>query len=100
MRERVRDLLAELADNPPPVDPDEVAEARDLLQWIHDDHFTFLGYREYEIVTEENGDALRALPESGLGILRATGKRSALVQLRAAAARGAPARARRRTCST
>ena len=73
MRERVRDLLTDLAENPPPVDPDEVAEARDLLQWIHDDHFAFLGYREYEIVTEEDGDALRALPDSGLGILRATG---------------------------
>ena len=84
----------ELAENPPPVDPDEVAEARDLLQWIHDDHFAFLGYREYEIVTDEDGDALRALPESGLGILRATGEAPISSQLRAAAAGGAQARAR------
>ncbi|MBA2384444.1 MAG: NAD-glutamate dehydrogenase, partial [Actinobacteria bacterium] len=72
MRERVRDILAELERNPPPVDPDELAEARDLLQWIHDDHFTFLGYREYAIVSEDGGDALCALPDSGLGILRTT----------------------------
>ena len=74
MRERVRDTLAELEAEPPPVDPDELAEARDLLKWIHDDHFTFLGYREYEIAAEDEGDVLRALPDSGLGILRATGE--------------------------
>src|SRR5687768_1457505 len=72
MRARVRDTIAELESDPPPVDPDEIAEARDLLQWIHDDHFTFLGYREYEIVSEDGGEALCALPGSGLGILRTT----------------------------
>ena len=27
----------------------EVEEARELLRWLADDHFTFLGYREYEL---------------------------------------------------
>ncbi|MFB7764029.1 NAD-glutamate dehydrogenase [Streptomyces xiamenensis] len=50
----------------------EVEEARELLRWLAADHFTFLGYREYEL-TRHNGaedDELRAVPGSGLGILR------------------------------
>ena len=73
MRERARDLVVELAETPPPVDPEDLAEARDLLQWMHDDHFTFLGYREYEIGTENGEDVLRARAGSGLGILRESG---------------------------
>ena len=30
----------------------EVEEARELLRWLADDHFTFLGYREYELAAE------------------------------------------------
>ncbi|WP_275464443.1 NAD-glutamate dehydrogenase [Streptomyces noursei] len=54
---------------------EEVEEARELLRWLSDDHFTFLGYREYELAsapcddgTEE--DVLTAIPGTGLGILR------------------------------
>ncbi|MBT2394035.1 NAD-glutamate dehydrogenase [Streptomyces sp. ISL-1] len=45
----------------------EVEEARELLRWLADDHFTFLGYREYELT---ESDALAAVPGTGLGILR------------------------------
>ena len=90
MRERVRDVLGELDESPPPVDPDELAEARDLLEWIHDDHFTFLGYREYDMLTEDGEDVLRPVPGSGLGILRASDERpisSSFAQLPPAARR-------------
>ncbi|WP_327189537.1 NAD-glutamate dehydrogenase [Streptomyces xinghaiensis] len=57
------------------VPPQDVEEARELLRWLAADHFTFLGYREYELtsVPGESGgeeDALRAVPGTGLGILR------------------------------
>ncbi|MFF8816037.1 NAD-glutamate dehydrogenase [Streptomyces pactum] len=53
----------------------EVEEARELLRWLAADHFTFLGYREYELTqvpTESGGeeDVLTAVPGTGLGILR------------------------------
>jgi glutamate dehydrogenase len=76
MRERVHDVLAALEAAPPPVDPDELAEARDLLAWMHDDHFTFLGFRAYDILTEDGEEVLRAVPGSGLGILRAGDERT------------------------
>ncbi|MEV3973320.1 NAD-glutamate dehydrogenase domain-containing protein [Streptomyces sp. NPDC050698] len=45
----------------------EVEETRELLRWLADDHFTFLGYREYEL---REDDSLAAVPGTGLGILR------------------------------
>ncbi|MGK5448262.1 NAD-glutamate dehydrogenase, partial [Streptomyces radiopugnans] len=52
----------------------EVEEARELLRWLADDHFTFLGYREYELTSEAaDGNEellLTAVPGTGLGILR------------------------------
>ena len=42
---------------------------------MDDGHFTFLGYREYDVLTEEGEDVLRAVSGSGLGILRAADER-------------------------
>ena len=49
----------------------EVIEAWNLLRWVADNHFTFLGYREYALAESERGTELRGVPGSGLGILRA-----------------------------
>ncbi|WP_030753404.1 NAD-glutamate dehydrogenase [Streptomyces griseus] len=71
--EKMRDAALRIADGLPsePTAPDlrptEVEEAQELLRWLAEDHFTFLGYREYELV---DGDALAAVPGTGLGILR------------------------------
>ncbi|MGW6410895.1 NAD-glutamate dehydrogenase [Streptomyces vinaceus] len=71
--EKMRDAALRIADDLPdePTAPDlreyELEEARELLRWLADDHFTFLGYREYNLV---DGDALSAVPGTGLGILR------------------------------
>ncbi|MGW0119533.1 NAD-glutamate dehydrogenase [Streptomyces sp. NPDC003327] len=69
MRDAALRIADGLADEPTASDlrPTEVEEARELLRWLADDHFTFLGYREYELV---DGDALSAVPGTGLGILR------------------------------
>ena len=63
----------EVADNAPPgMSAQEVAETGELLRWLADEHFTFLGYRENELVALEDGsgDRLVAVPGTGLGILR------------------------------
>ena len=70
MRERVRGIVSELDEDAPPVDEDELDEARAFLEWIHDGNFTFLGYREYDLRAQDEEDVLRAVPESGLGVLR------------------------------
>ncbi|HTJ68222.1 MAG TPA: NAD-glutamate dehydrogenase [Actinospica sp.] len=53
------------------LDFEELSAGQELLRWLVDGHFTFLGYREYELVTEDGEDRLRAVPGTGLGILRA-----------------------------
>jgi glutamate dehydrogenase len=70
MRERARRLVENLEGHPPPLDPEVVQESRELLTWMEDDHFTFLGYREYELVSGREADELRAIGGTGLGILR------------------------------
>jgi glutamate dehydrogenase len=71
--EKMRDTALRMADELPaePVATDlrgmEIDEARELLRWLADDHFTFLGYREYQLRPD---DSLAAVPGTGLGILR------------------------------
>ena len=61
---------------PGAVPPELVAESQALLHWLADDHFTFLGYREYvlaKVVLPGSGaeeDVLQPVAGSGLGILR------------------------------
>ncbi|MEU2730496.1 NAD-glutamate dehydrogenase [Streptomyces griseoviridis] len=71
--EKMRDSALRIADELPaePVATDlrdqDVDEARELLRWLAADHFTFLGFREYEL---RDDDSLSAVPGTGLGILR------------------------------
>ncbi|MFI1052467.1 NAD-glutamate dehydrogenase [Streptomyces griseoruber] len=72
--EKMRDSALRIADGlteePRPGDlpSADVEEARELLRWLATDHFTFLGYREYQL---REDDSLAAVPGTGLGILRA-----------------------------
>ncbi|WP_256640829.1 NAD-glutamate dehydrogenase [Streptomyces murinus] len=69
MREAAARVAGELESEPVPADlpKAEVEEARELLRWLATDHFTFLGFREYEL---RGDDTLAAVPGTGLGILR------------------------------
>ena len=81
MRERVRSLIADLERDPPPLPPDEVAEARQLLDWMEERHFVFLGYRHYQLERGEREDRLVPDARSGLGILRTRGSKPAATVL-------------------
>jgi glutamate dehydrogenase len=48
---------------------DEVDEAIAFLDWLLDDNFILLGYREYDISDDGEGLAIVAKQDSGLGIL-------------------------------
>ena len=63
-------IVADLAEGPPTLPQKEVEEGRALLKWLAEDHFTFLGYREYDLSCVDGDDVLRAVPGTGLGILR------------------------------
>lgn len=71
--EKMRDAATRIADGlaeetlPADLPGQQVEEARELLHWLAADHFTFLGYREYQL---REDDSLAAVPGTGLGILR------------------------------
>ena len=58
------------ADPPATIEARRVQEAADFLQWLGEGNFTFLGYREYDLVRDPDPVALRSQPGSGLGLLR------------------------------
>jgi len=49
----------------------QAALACELLSWLNANHFTFLGYREYQVLTDASGTHFKVCPGTGLGILRA-----------------------------
>ncbi len=50
-------------------DQASIDESIEFLEWLLDDNFVFLGYREYEITETPAGAAIQVTPGSGLGIL-------------------------------
>jgi glutamate dehydrogenase len=68
MRARLSEVAAAVAKAKVPAgnDPAEVAA---FLAWIDDDHFTYLGFREYRIAGEGRDARLEVVEGSGLGIL-------------------------------
>jgi glutamate dehydrogenase len=74
MAETARQLAAGLEADTLKLPAEEVAEGAKLLRWLASGHFTFLGYRRFELVDNPHPDAdeqaLRAVLASGLGVLR------------------------------
>ena len=83
MRERAVAIAESLDAETATIDHDDREEAAHFLRWLADDHFTFLGYREYELVPGRGETVLQSVAGSGLGILRNTdGKRSRILSRR------------------
>jgi glutamate dehydrogenase len=68
MLAQLEETATELASNPPVIPEGELSEAIAFLDWLRDNHFTFLGCRDYVFSPEGDGH-LDPLPESGLGLL-------------------------------
>jgi glutamate dehydrogenase len=76
MRERVREVVARLESDPPPLPAAEVSEARHLLEWMEARHFVFLGYRHYRLERGRSEDRLVPDTRSGLGVLSSARRHS------------------------
>ena len=70
MSERCRSVLEDLKNNPPALPGEEVSEGIDFLDWLVDDHFTFLGYRSYSFTGKGARATAEITADSGLGVLR------------------------------
>ena len=82
MRAKAADAAAALGGARPRGHGSEVREAKALLEWMEDNHFTFLGYREYRLRRGPRKDRLVPLPRSSLGIMRSrTGRKPKTITL-------------------
>src|SRR5579875_1632042 len=90
MRARALELAAEVGRGLPGAGGQDLEEVGAFLRWVAEDHFTFLGYRDYDLVQEGERVELRAVPGSALGLLRnrPAGSRRALGERAAALAKG------------
>ncbi len=66
MLARMEECVRKLDETAQPVSPYDVRQATDLLRWLAEDHFAFLGYREYKV----RAGTFTPVPGTGLGILR------------------------------
>ena len=69
MNRRCEQLIEDLRRDPPPLPEEEIAEGTAFLEWLNDDHFTFIGYREYAFEGEDQQAVARVIPGHGLGLL-------------------------------
>ena len=90
MREQALAIAAELPQRKIPLDEASAKEAAAFMRWLAEDNFTFLGYREYEVVDADGDRVLRSREASGLGILRKTDRSLAPRSLRTLAASELP----------
>lgn len=70
MRQRLQTIIKDLKNNPPLVSQEEQEETIAFLEWIEDNHFTFLGFCEYALVPDQTTIKRSLISRNGLGILR------------------------------
>ncbi len=90
MRAKMLEIATALPSTNMPGAADSAAEAQAFLRWANDDNFTFLGFREYEVANSDGDEVLRAVDDSGLGILRGSERSLAPRSLRSMVATALP----------
>jgi glutamate dehydrogenase len=68
MLQRIAETAASLSRNPSQISETELEENIAFLDWMADEHFTFLGCRDY-VFSSEGEDRLDPVYESGRGLL-------------------------------
>ncbi len=69
MLHRLEDARGELAKARTKREPKEIEKYCSFLDYLHDNNFTLLGYREYEFTETKNGLKSKIVKDAGLGLL-------------------------------
>jgi glutamate dehydrogenase len=70
MKAKLHELLAGIDATEYNVDPEEKSEVKVFLEWLVNNHFTFLGYEEFTVSSEAEGGQLQYDPSSFLGLTK------------------------------
>ncbi|HUB85300.1 MAG TPA: NAD-glutamate dehydrogenase domain-containing protein, partial [Rhizomicrobium sp.] len=68
MQTHLKEAIVALKSHPPQDNAEELAESIAFLEWMGDNHFTFLGARDYSY-NDADGGKLEPIDGSGLGVL-------------------------------
>ena len=91
MHERAHDLAEQLRAHPPAgISAETATDAANLLDWLTEHNFTFLGVRSYRLLDSSDETVrLQAIAGTGLGLLRDSDGEAPVKELPEAAARKA-----------
>ncbi|HLT14215.1 MAG TPA: NAD-glutamate dehydrogenase [Marinobacter sp.] len=81
VQEKVSEIVKELDATTAGISAEDKEEARAFLNWLTEDHFTFLGYDEYDFVKDKKGMVVQRVENSELGIFRVNNERPDKVRL-------------------
>ena len=81
MRDKMREARESLEFGPDGVDEELREESQALLDWMIDERFTFLGYREYKLAHRGERVFLKAVAGSGLGLLASDERGGSTIEL-------------------
>lgn len=70
MLNKVEESIKQLKACPPKISDDELNETVAFLEWLQDNHFTFMGVNDSILEFSDQGEMLTRVPKSGLGVLR------------------------------
>ncbi|MDO6440770.1 MULTISPECIES: NAD-glutamate dehydrogenase [unclassified Marinobacter] len=79
--DKVSQAIKELDNTTAGINSEQKEEAQAFLSWLMRDHFTFLGYDEYDFASDKSGMVVRRVENSELGILRVNNERPDRVRL-------------------
>ncbi len=83
MRARMTEAIELLEKGPRRADETLREESRAFLNWLIDDHFTFLGYREYRLDERKSKMLLSPVEDSALGLLSRKSRKGHTIELTA-----------------
>ncbi len=70
MRNKALEVIAKLPSETVHLGADAIKEAKELLRWLHDDHFTFIGFEELQVNYEKEIVKVEKCPANSLGLLK------------------------------
>ncbi|MBV53674.1 MAG: NAD-glutamate dehydrogenase [Coxiellaceae bacterium] len=69
MRHRMDESIKQLDADASCFKPSDIKESKAFLNWLMDDHFIFLGARDYVVTGDDEEQILKLVSGSGLGVL-------------------------------
>ncbi len=70
IRNTLLDVIKDVANDSYPGTKEELDEAIEFLNWVANDHFTFMGYRKYDLKAIQGDHTLQGDASSSLGLMK------------------------------